>query len=123
MAIRLLNVPIVFDSGLAGPLGFRNIQRTVSVPSVQSILRAEVALNGFAINYTNKDHHLRSLLIDTDILAIRNPNQIDFQIQVALTDKKPDDPFEGWVSVLVIAEVVELPVVETEDPGPPVLGD
>ena len=112
MGLRLVNVPVTFDSDTAGSLGFRNIQRTVTIPNVRSVLQAQVALNGFAINYTHKDHHIRSLLIDADLLGIRNGTDVEFQIQVALKDKKPDDPFEGWVSVLIIAEVLELPQLE-----------
>jgi len=111
MGLRLVNVPVTFDAGTAGSLGFRNIQRTVTIPDARSVLRAQVALNGFSINYTHSDHHIRSLLIDTDLLGIRNGTDVEFQIQVALKDRKPDDPYEGWVSVLIIAEVVDSPPV------------
>ena len=111
MSIRFANVAVTFDSATAGPLGFRNVARSVTIPDARAILRAQVAINGFAINYTHKDHHVRSLLIDTDLLRISNETEVEFQVQVALKDKKPDDPYEGWVSVLVIAEVEDLPTV------------
>jgi hypothetical protein len=97
------------------PIAFRT--RQVSIPagtgrsdindsvSFRSPVRsAAVALNGFQVDYMNSDHHINVVEIDTDLSAISG-NDVHFRVQADYADKNFDDPYRGYVEVLVIADV------------------
>lgn len=96
-------------------LDFR--RRTVSIPSgvgrrsindsvtfASRVNRAEVALNGFKLDYISEDHHINVVEIDTDVLGI-STNTVNFRIQCDYADKNFDDRYRGYIEVLVIADV------------------
>jgi hypothetical protein len=68
--------------------------------------RANVALQGFNIFYTNGDHHILREEIDVDFTSI-DGNSVNFAVDFTLRDGSGrfDDPFGGSVEVLVIADV------------------
>jgi hypothetical protein len=72
------------------------------------ITSACIALNGFDVNFMNGDHHLLELKIDgSNAATIRNDRKtVDFSIAILLRDNSGniDDPYQGWVDILVIAE-------------------
>ncbi len=69
------------------------------------IVRAETVLNGFRLKFTNGDHHLETLQMDTDaIVDDRDRGTVTARIQIMLADKNADDPFRGWATVIIFAE-------------------
>lgn len=70
------------------------------------VLRAEVAINGFDVQYTNGDHNILRQLIDARIENVQD-RTVFFRVDFLLRDSSGniDDPFKGRVDVLVIAEV------------------
>ena len=70
------------------------------------VIRAGAALNGFSLDFTaaNSDRHFNVMEADTDILSI-NQNTVRFRVECQLADKNFDDPYSGYVTTLVTAEV------------------
>jgi hypothetical protein len=83
--------------------GRRTIQGTATFPS--AVLRAGVALNGFALDYVNSDHHINIVEADTDIVAVAGTT-VTFQVECHYADQNFDDAYQGYVTALVIAETV-----------------
>jgi hypothetical protein len=69
-----------------------------------SVIRAAVALNGFNLDYVSDDHHINTVEADTDILSISG-NTVTFAVECNYADQNFDDPYQGYVTALVIAEV------------------
>jgi hypothetical protein len=71
-----------------------------------TVRRAEVALKSFDIGYTNADHHVLREVIQANIAAIQN-NTVRVRVDYLFRDSSGniDDPYNGSVDVLVIAEV------------------
>jgi len=69
-----------------------------------NVRRAAVVLNGFKLDYANEDHHINLLEVDTDISTIVGPT-VHFRVEAAYADKNFDDPYSGYISVTVIADV------------------
>ncbi len=71
---------------------------------VRPVRRAEAILKGFELRYTNGDHHI---LKEQVALSTRiNGNTVEVRADVLLRDGSGniDDPFDGWVDAVVIAE-------------------
>jgi hypothetical protein len=70
------------------------------------VIRADAALNGFDVQFTDGDHNLFREMIDASILTINN-NTVTVGVAYLLRDKSGniDDRYHGRVDVLVIAEV------------------
>ena len=81
---------------LALPLAF---------PSV--INRADVAINGFDIGYTQSDHHLLREQVDAFVSFLSN-NAMTVTVNFSLRDSSGtfDDAYSGFVDVLVIVDRV-----------------
>lgn len=82
--------------------GRRSIEGTANFPA--KVLRASVALNGFKLDYVNSDHHINIVEADTDIVSISD-NVVRFRIQCNYADKNFDDPYRGYVTATVIAQI------------------
>jgi hypothetical protein len=82
--------------------GRRTITGTATFGS--QVRRAAVALNGFNLDYVNSDHHINIVEADTDVVSISG-NTVTFNVECNYADQNFDDPYRGYVSVLVIAEV------------------
>ncbi len=68
------------------------------------VLKASVALNGFKLDFTSSDHHINIVEADTDIVSISG-NTVNFRVECNYADKNSDDPYSGYVTALMIAEV------------------
>lgn len=68
--------------------------------------KADVALNGFDIRYTDGDHHLLREMVDARVQAI-NDRTVFVAVDYLLRDSSGniDDRYQGRVDVLVIADV------------------
>lgn len=82
--------------------GRRRIERSVSFSS--PVKRASVAMNGFKLDYASSDHHINIAEADTDVASISG-NTVTFRVECNYADKNFDDPYSGYVTALVIAEV------------------
>jgi hypothetical protein len=99
LAFQVVTVPIPSGTGRRN-IGFE------STPFQSRPLRANVALNGFMLEYDGTDHHIKVVEIDVDFTAIDGrQNKVIFTVQCNFADKNGDDAYSGYAHVLVIAEV------------------
>ncbi len=98
MAVDFRSVSITIPNGT----GRRSIEGAAVFGS--QVIRAGVALNGFRLDYANGDKHVNVVEADVDILAI-TANTVRFRVECLLADKNFDDPYSGYVTALVTAEV------------------
>jgi hypothetical protein len=82
--------------------GRRSIDGSVTFNS--TVRSAGVALNGFKLDYDNSDHHINFVEADTDILGI-NGNTVQFRVECDYADRNSDDPYQGYITVMVVADV------------------
>ncbi|RMG17507.1 MAG: hypothetical protein D6730_23935 [Bacteroidetes bacterium] len=82
--------------------GRRRIEGSVSFDS--PVRQAGVALNGYKLDFVNSDHHLNVIEVDTDMVSISG-NTVRFRVECQYADKNFDDPYRGYVTATVIAEV------------------
>ncbi len=70
------------------------------------VRRADVALNGFDVQYTNGDHHLLREMVDASVDSIQN-NTVTVRTNYLLRDSSGniDDRYHGRVDLLVFADV------------------
>ena len=73
-----------------------------------AVSRAEAAINGFDIGYTNGDHHLLRTQIDTFVSVFSGSGTVNVTVNFSLRDNSGnfDDPYSGFVEVVVIADRV-----------------
>ena len=83
----------------------QTINTGVDFPSI--VRSANIALNGYDIYFLNGDHHLARLKIDCSNAPIIRGTRVDFTVNYLLRDSSGnvDDPYAGWVDILVIAEL------------------
>ena len=93
---RTSSVSIPNGTGRRGIAGNATFSRPV--------VKASVAMNGFKLDYANSDHHINIVEADTDIVSISG-NIVNFRVECNYADKNADDPYSGYVTALVIAEV------------------
>jgi hypothetical protein len=101
MAIDFRRGSINFDSTRG-----QTQDEVTSVVFNSAVRRADVALNGFDVQYTDNDHELFRQMVDASIAAIRD-RTVDVRVRYLLRDSSGniDDRYHGRVDVLVIAEV------------------
>lgn len=65
----------------------------------------QVVLKGYNIRYDNGDHHILELELDLD--SSRSGNSITVNGDFVLRDSSGnfDDPYEGWMNFVVMADV------------------
>ena len=101
MAIDFRNLQIRFD-----PTSGRPQRESATAVFGGPVRRANAALKGFNIGYTNGDHEVLRQEVDVDVTSILN-NTVTVAVDFLLRDSSGDidDPFSGSVEVLVIADV------------------
>lgn len=72
-----------------------------------TVRSAQTAINGFNIGYRDFDHHLLTVMIDNSDGLLFSGNLVTFSVNLLLRDSSGsiDDPYGGYVDVLVIADV------------------
>ena len=77
-----------------------------SVHFTGRVNKAEAAIKGFSLGYTSNDHHIWRQQITVDKVEIQD-NVVRFGVSILIRDSSGeiDDPFDGSVEVLVIADV------------------
>ncbi len=68
------------------------------------VVKASVAMNGFKLDFARSDHHINIVEADTDIVSISG-NTVNFRVECNYADTNSDDPYSGYVTALVIADV------------------
>ena len=77
-----------------------------SVNFATRVIRADCALRGYNFRYNNGDHELLMMEIEIKNKAVNGTN-VTFNVDFLLRDSSGniDDPYSGFVEVLVIADV------------------
>lgn len=106
--------------GIDMPLAFQNVTVTLPVGTGRRDIQltrsfgapfasddsVDAAIKGFSLDYAEKDHHINIAAVDVDVLSVRRAaGEVDFLVQVLFADKNLDDPYTGFVNVLLIAEL------------------
>lgn len=101
MAIDFRRTTVTFD-----PTQGREQSEQGAVVFNSAVRRADVALNGFDIRFTDGDHHVFREKIDARIERITD-RTVFVRVDYLLRDSSGniDDRYEGRVDVLVMAEV------------------
>lgn len=101
MAIDFRRTSITFD-----PTSGRIQNEVATVVFNSRVVRADVALNGFDVQFTDGDHHIFRQIVDASISTVNN-NTVTVAVRYLLRDSSGniDDRYHGRVDVLVIAEV------------------
>ena len=101
MALDFRRTRINFD-----PTRGREQNEMGAVVFSRNVRRADVAINGFDIRYTDGDHHLLREKVDASIARISGTT-VFVNVSYLLRDSSGniDDRYQGSVDVLVIAEV------------------
>ncbi|MGC4080500.1 MAG: hypothetical protein QM702_26315 [Rubrivivax sp.] len=100
MTIDFRRTRVTFD-----PAQGREQRATGAVVFPSAVHKAEAAINGFYVAYNNGDHHLLAERIDIEAPRIEGAT-VFFDVLFLLRDASGniDDPFSGYVDVLVIAD-------------------
>ena len=80
MALDFRTVNVRFD-----PTRGQSQREPATAVFSRQVLRAEAALKGFNIGYTDGDHHILRQEVDVDITGIRN-NAVDLAVDFLLRD-------------------------------------
>jgi hypothetical protein len=101
MAIDFRRVSITFD-----PTKGQTQNEAATVVFNSRVIRADVALNGFDVQFTDGDHHVFREVIDARIATVSN-NTVTVGVSYLLRDSSGniDDRYHGRVDALVLAEV------------------
>jgi hypothetical protein len=86
------------------PLGIKRRQITSSVSFLKKVRVAEVALRGFQLDFASQDHHMN--IVEVDVQHAGTEGEIvHFRVSCQYADKNFDDRYNGYVDVLVIADL------------------
>ena len=101
MAVDFRRTSITFD-----PTSGQIQDEAATVTFNSRVLRADVALNGFDVQFTDGDHHVFREVVDARISTINN-NTVTVAVRYLLRDSSGniDDRYHGRVDALVIADV------------------
>lgn len=101
MPVDFRRTSITFD-----PTRGQTQNESATVVFNNRVIRADAALNGFDVQFTDGDHHVFREMIDASIVTINN-NTVTVGVAYLLRDKSGniDDRYHGRVDVLVIADV------------------
>ncbi len=81
--------------------GHINLSKDITLDSDKPLLDVYSAINSFDLGYTNGDHHLQEIKVDTSA-SLEDESTVKVSIDVIFQDKNGDDPFSGYVTVLVV---------------------
>ncbi len=101
MALSFITTRVNFPSTKGS---IQSDEGTASFPSMVRV--ADASVKGFQIAYTNSDNEIKQLEIGINNITIVGTG-VTFWVNLLLRDNSGniDDPFQGWVDVLVTADV------------------
>src|ERR1700757_4426332 len=82
----------------------QKLQKNAIFPS--NVLQASAAIGGLEIGYTNSDHHLWKQTIKLKLDPVQNVVPVEVTYLLRDSSGDVDDPYDGKIDVLVIAECV-----------------
>lgn len=87
--------------------GQPNPQRDQKVIFSSSVRRAEATIKGFDIGYTGEDHNVWRQKVEISNVRVVEGNGVCFDIAYLFRDSSGNiyDRYNGWVDVVVMAEV------------------
>ncbi len=102
MPVRFERSTITIPAGTVG-----RFVATDSVSFGSTVEDADVAINGFQVEYDNGlARNFANLEMDPDIGLISGTDtDVEFEIEVELADKNGGESYHGFVAVVVIAQV------------------
>jgi hypothetical protein len=86
------------------PGGTGRKQLTDKVTFQNKVRVANIALNGFLLDYVDSDHHINVVEVDTNLGVIEG-EIVHFRVVCEYKDRNGDDAYSGHVDVLVIADL------------------
>lgn len=98
MNLEFRTIPVTIPS----EAGRRSIEDIAVFDS--RVVSAASALNGFKLDISHQDRPMNVVEADTDIVRVEN-NTVRFRVECNLADKNFDDPYAGYVTVLIIAQL------------------
>ncbi|WP_247231713.1 hypothetical protein [Telluribacter sp. SYSU D00476] len=102
MALEFQTIRIDFPSR-------RDAEQTInrSATFSRNIRSVGAAINGFNMRFSNGDHHLLQEKVDINEITFRD-RTANFSVNLLLRDGSGhiDDPYSGFVDVLLIAETL-----------------
>jgi hypothetical protein len=85
---------------------FMDGRRSLTYPS--RVINADVVISGFRLRYDNSDHRVAEIYVNAKWTANVNDDpqdpHVDYEVYAALDEQDVNDPYSGFVNVLVIAE-------------------
>ncbi len=97
-----------FRTSLSIPPGTGRKSFGDTVDFTSNVIRADVALNGFKLDFTaqNADRHINEVEVDTDVVNVQGTS-VGIVVETEYRDNNvdADDHYSGYVTVLVIADV------------------
>jgi hypothetical protein len=102
MALELQSIRIDFPSR-------RDFDQQIgrAVTFSRNVRTVGAAINGFNLTFNNGDHHLLQAKVDINPLTVRD-RTVTFTVNLLVRDGSGniDDPYSGYVDVLLIADTV-----------------
>jgi hypothetical protein len=107
MSIDFAHVHIDFPT--FNPRGANQEQRFFGEHTFgRRIRKATAAINGFELYFTQSDHHFQNILVGCDaIIDDAQRGTVTARIKLKLADKNFDDPVDGWVTVVIFADLID----------------
>jgi len=101
MSLDFRELTINFDN----TAGKKQNERATAVFG-SNVKKAQAVLKGFHVAYANGDHPIWKLEVDLDVERVVT-NTVTVAADYLLRDSSGniDDPFGGWIQVIVIADV------------------
>ena len=96
MALEFREVVFSIPNGT----GERQFDQTLTFDS--RVIQASASINSFRFAYANKDHHIDTIMIDTETIPIRN--QVRLLVRTRYEDKNADDRYNGLIVMALIVE-------------------
>jgi|SRR4030095_177310 hypothetical protein len=100
MAIDFQRQRFTFAPFAGGP---QSLEQSFTFPT--QVRKAEAAINGFNIGFTNVDHELFRQEVDAAVTSVTGQTVV-VRVSFALRDSSGvfDDRYDGWVEVLTIVD-------------------
>ncbi|MGW6730172.1 hypothetical protein ACWF9G_30100 [Nocardia sp. NPDC055029] len=100
MALSFKRRAVTIPSGT----GFRSFRTTVTFP--RSVKVADVALNGFRLNFAGVvQRPIGEIEVDLDLVEV-NGTKVTFDVHCQYADANFNEPYNGYASVLIVADTV-----------------
>jgi hypothetical protein len=73
------------------------------------VKRATCAINGFHLHFGDTDHNIQDIQVDSDVEIDDkiSPGTVSVKVQLIFADQYEDPVGEGFVSVVIIAELAD----------------